>query len=67
MDSLQRYAYSETKHTVPGSKDINVIYKTHPMEDQMLTIQLQQALDQMTKRLEALEIRLQQSVIVTLC
>ena len=44
----------ETKHTKPGTKDINVINKTHPIEDQMLTIQLQQTLDQMTKRLEAL-------------
>ena len=49
----------ETKHTEPGNKDINVINKTHPMEDQTLTTQLQQALDQMIKRLEALEIRLQ--------
>ena len=39
----------ETKHTEPGTKDINVINKTHPMEDQTLTIQLEQALDQMTK------------------
>ena len=49
----------ETKHTEAGTKDINVINKMDPMEDQTLTIQLQQALDQMTKRLEAFEIRMQ--------
>ena len=32
---------SETKHTEPETKDINLINKTHTMEDQMLTIQLQ--------------------------
>ena len=35
----------ETKHTEPGTKDINMINKMHPMEDQTLNIQLQQALD----------------------
>ena len=37
---------SETEHTEPETKDNNVINKTHPMENQTLTIQLQQALDQ---------------------
>ena len=49
----------KTKPTEPATKDINVINKPHAMEDPKLAIQLQQALDQMTKRLEALETRLQ--------
>ena len=49
----------ETKPTEPVTKDINVINKTHAIEDPKLAIQLQQALDQMTKYLEALETRLQ--------
>ena len=49
----------ETKSTEPVTKDINVINKTHAIEDPKPAIQLQQALDQMTKYLEALETRLQ--------
>ena len=40
-------------------KDINVINKMQLMEDPKLAIQLQQALDQMTKYLKALKTRLQ--------
>jgi hypothetical protein len=49
----------ETKSAESAPKEINAIGKPHPMEDPKLAIQLQQALDQMTKRLEALETRLQ--------
>ena len=38
-------------------KDINVINKMQLMEDPKLAIQLQQALDQMTKYLKALKTR----------
>lgn len=50
-----------TKSAEPAAKEVNEISKPHPhpMEDPKLAIQLQQALDQMTKRLEALETRLQ--------
>ena len=59
----------ETKPTEPVTKDISMINKMYPIEDPMLGIQLQQALDQMTKCLEALETRLQPillSVTITL-
>ena len=49
----------ETKPTEPATKDINMINKPHAMENPKLAIQLQQALDQMTKHLEALKTRLQ--------
>ena len=52
----------EMKPTKPAMKDINVINKPHTKEDPKLAIQLQQALDQMTKRLEALKTRLQPMV-----
>ena len=64
VENMKEVEYAlnfETKHTESLTKDINVINKTHPMEDQTPTIQLQQALDQIKKRLEALEIRLQPS------
>ena len=60
----------ETKPTEPVTKDISMINKMYPIEDPKLGIQLQQALDQMTKCLEALETRLQPillSVTITLC
>ena len=49
----------ETKSAQPAAKEVNVIGKPHPMVDPKLAIQLQQALHQMTKHLEALETRLQ--------
>ena len=48
----------ETKSTDEATKDINVINRPRPMEDPKLAIQLQLALDQMTKLLEDLEQRL---------
>ena len=40
-------------------KEVNAICQPHPLEDAKLATQLQQALESMTKRLEALETRLQ--------
>lgn len=55
-----KYAFDfETKSTKPSTKDVNPISKPHPLKDQKLAIQLQQALNQMLKCLEALETRLQ--------
>ena len=51
----------ETKSTELATKDINTISKPHPLENPKLAMQLQDALDQMTKRLETLETRLQQN------
>ena len=62
VESAKEVEYAlnfETKSAESAPKEINVIGKPHPMEDPKLAIQLQQALDQMTKRLEALESRLQ--------
>ena len=54
-----KYALNfETKPTEPASNEINAISQPHPTEGPQLALQLHQALDQMTKRLEALETRL---------
>ena len=49
----------ETRPTKPAMKDINMINKPYPTEHPKLANQVQQALDQTTKCLEALEARLQ--------
>ena len=48
----------DTKSAEPATKEVNAISKPHPTESPQLALQLQQALDQMTKRLGALEKRL---------
>ena len=58
----------QIKPTKLATKDINVTNKLHPMEDLKLDTRVQQALEQMMKRLEALEARLQPaSVSQTAC
>ena len=49
----------QTTLTEPATKDINVINKMQLIEDPKLAIQLQQALDQVTKCLKALKTSLQ--------
>ena len=49
----------ETKSTDPVAKEVNAISQPQPLENAKLATQLQQALESMTKRLEALETRLQ--------
>ena len=61
VESAEAVEYAlnfETKPTEPVTKDINMI-KPHSMEDPKLVSQVQLALEQMTKHLEALEARLQ--------
>lgn len=63
VESTKEVEYAlnfETKSTESAApKEINAIGKPYPMEDPKLASQLQHALDQMTKRLEALETSLQ--------
>ena len=64
VDSAKEVEYAfnfESKSAEQATKDINAISKPHILEDQKLAVQLQDTLEQMTKRLEALETRLQSS------
>ena len=64
VDSAKEVEYAfnfESKSAEQATKDINAISKPHILEDQKLAVQLQDALGQMTKRLEALETILQSS------